>query len=375
MKRVVLGILTTYPNGASCTAPRRPQWRPLAELSSLAAADGVLAYVFSPAGVDWRTGRVAGFRWSPSPDGTGGRWTRGIFPLPHAVYNRVPTRIAEGRGDVQQTLRRLQRLLGGRVFNPHYLNKSGVARILTTDPEVSRFVPDTAAFRDGRGLRQFVRRHGAVYVKSVGGSLGNDMMRLARAPGGGWTLRYNAGPTRTRTARFQEWGLLLARIQRLVRGRPFVMQQAIRLARAKGRPFDLRVLAQKLPDGRWTFTGGAARVAGPGQITTHVPRGGRRLPMASALEFAFGSEAAPALAALTAKTAVLAAEALDRRLKGRFVETSLDIGIDEDGQPWIFEMNAKPLHFDEQDIQRQRNLHLIAYAKAVAAGAAAKSAG
>lgn len=375
MNRIVLGILTTYPNGASCTAPRRPQWRPLAELSRLAAAEGVLTYVFSPAGVDWRGRRVAAFRWTADRGGRGGRWVRGVFPLPDAVYNRVPTRIAEGRDDVRRTLRRLQRLLGDGVFNPHYLNKSGVARILSTHPQVSRCVPDTAPFRDGRTVRGLLRRHGVVYLKSVGGSLGNDMMRLSRTPDGRWTLRYNAGPMHTRVARFAEWGPLLARIHRLTRGRPFVVQQGIRLARAQGRPFDLRVLAQKLPDGRWTFTGGAARVAGPGQITTHVPRGGRRLPMETALELAFGPQAAPALAALTAQTAVQAAEALDDKLRRRFAETSLDIGIDEDGQPWIFEMNAKPLHFDEGHIQRQRNLHLIRYAKAVAAEGRAKYAG
>lgn len=365
MKPVVLGILTTYPNGASCRRPRRPQWEPMAELIRLGEQAGVLAYVFSPAGVDWTARRVLGFRCGGSSDAASTRWRSGTFPLPDVVYNRVPTRIAEGRSAVQRTLRRFYTTLSGRVFNPHYLNKSGVARALRGDPDVGRYVPATSPFGDGSNLQRFAQRHRIVYVKSVGGSLGNDMMRLSPTQAGGWLLKYNAGPFRTQSMRSYEWGALLSHIRRLTKGRPFVMQQGIRLATADGRPFDLRILVQKLPTGRWNFTGGAARVAGRGQITTHVPRGGRRLPMNTALEKAFGPAAAGSLAADVAGLATRAAHVLERKLGRPFVEMSLDIGVDRDGHPWIFEMNAKPLHFDERDIQKRRNMHLLAFAKAV----------
>lgn len=367
MKRVVLGILTTYPDGTSCKRPRRPQWQPLAELIRLGEQAGVLAYVFSPAGVQWPTRRVYGFRCHTTPGSSRVRWRAGVFPLPNVVYNRVPTRIAEGRADVQRTLRRFYNTLDGRVFNPHYLNKSGVARALRGDEDVGRFVPETMLFRSGVPLQKLLQRHRLVYVKSIGGSLGNDVMRVSRRKGGGWMLRYNAGPSRTRSARFHDWETMRGRIRQLMRGRPFIVQQGIRLARADGRPFDLRLLVQKLPSGQWDFTGGAARAAGFGQITTHVPRGGRRLPMRSALEKAFGEETADRLEGDIASVATRAAASLERKIGRTFVEMSLDVGVDDDGHPWIFEINAKPLHFDERDIQRRRNVQLLAYAKATVA--------
>src|SRR5690606_13245491 len=155
---------------------------------------------------------------------------------------------------------------------------------------------------------------------------------------------------------------------RLVRGRPYLAQQAIRLAKVNGRPFDLRLLVQKEPSGQWRFTGGAARVAGPGQITTHVPRGGRRMPMDEALVTAFGDGAARILSARAAALAERAARAMEASLGRDFMEMSLDLGIDDRQRLWIFELNSKPLRFDERDIQRRWVRNLIYYVRARAQG-------
>lgn len=88
------------------------------------------------------------------------------------------------------------------------------------------------------------------------------------------------------------------------------------------------------------------------------------MPMRTALEKAFGEETAASLEEDIASVASGAAEALERKIGREFVEMSLDVGLDGSGHPWIFEINAKPLHFDEKDIQRRRNVQLLAYAKA-----------
>lgn len=368
MNRAALGILTTYPDGTSCRRPRWPQWRPFVELMRMGRAVGVTVYVFSPDDVDWANRRIYGYYCPPSKT-HGRRWIVRAFPFPDAVYNRVPTRIAERHPAVRRTLRRFHAALSGRVYNPHYLNKAFVAKAIAKDAELNKYLPETALFTDGSKLQQFVHRHGRVYVKSIGGSLGNDIMQVSRGPSRKLLLRYNAGPQRTRIARHDGWRTLLEHVGRLMRGRKFVLQQGIRLARADNRPFDLRLLVQKNPAGHWEFTGGAARVAGIGQITTHVPRGGRRMAMSDALQKAFGAEAI-SLTERVEEVATKAASAVEAATGRQFVEMSLDVGVDVDGHPWIFELNAKPLHFDERDIQKRRNANLLNYVQALATGVA-----
>lgn len=364
MPRAILGILTTYPDGSSVRGPRWPQWRTFAEIIRCGRDRGVVVYVFSPAGVDWRRRQVLG--WRASSHGLR-HWVARWFPLPDVVYNRVPTRTAEARPAVRQCLRRLMRELDGRVYNPHYLNKSMLQRALGHEPELARHLPATIPLRDPARLRRFVEEHRRVYLKAVGGSLGNGTMEIARTKTGRWRLRYNPGPGPTRTAYLPGWGSLWETVLRIGRGRPYLAQQAIALARVEGRPFDLRLLVQKQPDGRWHCTGGAARVAGAGQITTHVPRGGRRMAMDAALTAAFGSEVAVDLARQAAALAEQAASAMEASLGRDFVEMSLDLGIDDRQRMWIFELNSKPLRFDERDIQRRWIENLIHYVRAVAA--------
>ncbi|HLT58822.1 MAG: YheC/YheD family protein [Limnochordales bacterium] len=366
MGRAVLGILTTYPDGSSVRGPRWPQWRTFAELIRCGREQGVLVYVFSPDGVDWRRRQVLG--WRASAQGPR-HWVARWFPMPDVVYNRVPTRTAESRPAVRQCLRRFQRELDGRVFNPHYLNKAMLGRALGHDPELAAHLPATIPLRDPVGLRRFVEEHRRVYLKAVGGSLGNGTMDITPVGGGRWRLRYNPGPGRTRTAYLPSFGALWEAVLRLVRGRPYLAQQAIALARVQGRPFDLRLLVQKQPDGQWRCTGGAARVAGPGQITTHVPRGGRRMAMDAALAAAFGPAAARELAQRAAALAQQAARAMEAALGREFMEMSLDLGIDEQQRLWIFELNSKPLRFDEKDIQRRWVQNLIQYVQALAGSA------
>ena len=365
MRRAVLGILTTYPDGSSVRGPRWPQWRTFSELIQCGREHDVLVYVFSPAGVDWRRRQVLG--WRSSTRGPR-HWVARWFPMPDVVYNRVPTRTAEGRPSVRQCLRRLMRELDGRVYNPHYLNKAMLQRALGRDPELSAHLPATIPVRDPSRLRSFVQEHRRVYLKAVGGSLGNGTMEVTFGAHGRWRLRYNAGPGPTRTAYLPSWGAVLETAQRLMRGRPYLAQQAIRLARVGGRPFDLRLLVQKQPDGRWRFTGGAARVAGPGQITTHVPRGGRRMPMDEALTAAFGPADARVISERAAALAEAAARAMEAALQREFMEMSMDVGVDDQQRLWIFELNSKPLRFDERDIQRRWVRNLIYYVRARAQG-------
>src|SRR5690606_12610226 len=63
-------------------------------------------------------------------------------------------------------------------------------------------------------------------------------------------------------------------LTRLTRGRTYLIQQGIDLARYRRRPYDIRVSVQRGGGGNWQVTGMVGKVAGKGKYLTNVARGG-----------------------------------------------------------------------------------------------------
>ena len=120
----------------------------------------------------------------------------------------------------------------------------------------------------------------------------------------------------------------------------------------------LRALVQKNQRGQWDISGIGARIAGSISITTHVPRGGSIEDPEKLLVGAFGQEEASKLLIKTRNTALMIARQIERGSRRSLVEMSLDLGVDQEGNIWFFEANAKPMKFDEPDI-RKRSLDRI----------------
>jgi len=143
------------------------------------------------------------------------------------------------------------------------------------------------------------------------------------------------------------------------------VQQAIALAKFKGRPFDLRLLIQKNRHGQWQKTGVAARVAGEGSITTHVFYGGTRDSTRKAIDYAAKAHRFSRVEVeKQLKTLIsLFPKTIEKSAKQSFGELEIDLGIDQQGKVWFFEANSKPFRFDEKLIRAKSLVRLIHYAK------------
>src|SRR5690606_29443670 len=115
--------------------------------------------------------------------------------------------------------------------------------------------------------------------------------------------------------------------------------QGIELIQHKGKPVDFRLHMNKRQDGTWTVTALAAKVSGEHSPTTHLISGGE----IKTIEEIFPD---PENRLITIKrlreTALLVSKTLDQLSRGFIGEIGLDIGIDQKGENWLFEANAKP---------------------------------
>ncbi|MGI6083570.1 MAG: YheC/YheD family protein [Limnochordia bacterium] len=362
-----MGILATRGVNRPAT-PRDPfpgRTRTFQEMSRVARKQGVEIVVFSPRGVDKRRSRVLGWSFVP-----GRGWGQSYHPLPPVVYNRVANRRAEGRARVQNLLSWLK-ARGVIVFNPRFLDKWEVYEALQADPAVKQNVPETLLYTDPGQALDALRRWGVVFCKPRRGSLGTGIAALKLIRPGRVSISRNGVKAGTRVLQVSSPRGVHHWVEQYLRPYRYCLQKGVDLATVQGCRFDIRTLVQKDEHGLWRFTGAAARVAGRGQLTTHVPRGGRRMPLRTALRYALREpQKAEEKMRELAELAQAAAACLERHYGELYGEFSLDVGLDSDARLWILEANAKPFRFDEADIRRRGFERLIAFARYLAEGAA-----
>lgn len=293
-------------------------------------------FAFRPSDINWQQETV--HAWFL--DGHG-RWVRRIVPLPDVVYNRLPSRRAE-TGSTIIALR--DRFVRKRIpfFNWSFFNKSDIYKLLDNDPEALRHLPESVTGPSPEKLREMLEKHQFVYFKPTSGSLGIGIYRLTYHPRRGYFVRYRRNGQNV-LLRFNSWNSLW----RMLRARHgsglnrYVAQQGIRLIEIDNCPIDFRFHMHKDGNNRWVVAGIGAKKAGRGSVTTHVKNGGTLMTPEQALDRVFGNRARELLQKAS-DVAVKLSEAVERNYHHTLGELGLDLGIDRDGEVWMFEANAKP---------------------------------
>lgn len=331
-------------------------------LMAVAKHKGVLAYVFRPADIDWEAGRITGLvpggarggrvRGSGGERvrGSGGErvrgsrsgWVRGKFPLPDVVYNRIQNRALEERADAQAALDRFERMQGVTLFNRGFLNKWDVHVLLHKMPALRRYLPRTEKLQGASTLSALFAHCDEVFVKPVDGSLGLDIAIIRRESAGTYSYNYYADSGPIKRRHLPSLSVVSVDITQQLSERSFIVQQAIRLATHRGRPFDMRAIVQRGRGGDWHVVSMYCRMAMKSEYRTNVGVGGRVLPWQTMLRAVFGRNARRvARRMLTAVHALTEgfAEAHDSLV----AELAVDIGVDREGMPWLIELNSKPV--------------------------------
>lgn len=309
----------------------------IASMARLAAGQGALLYAFTHRGVDPRRRCVRGYLFDPA----NGRWRVCWLPLPDAVYDRVSSRSAAASPRARRVRRFLVRVLGDRYFNRSFWDKWQVHRRLAARPAWRSLLPATEPYRGPRQLLRWLASHRELWLKPCQGTGGLGILVVRRLPGGVAVQRARGDPSVHHARGVAELGRLVAALKR---PGPYLVQEAIPLAQHAGRPFDIRVLAQKDGQGEWRRTKVFARVAPPGGLISNISAGGTGMRVARALARAPASlrRAWPRIRAELRRIARELPAELERLMAEPIAEVGLDLAIDREGRIRFIEANAKP---------------------------------
>lgn len=274
-----------------------------------------------------------GGRWSGAPGLGSGRFERGRFPFPGAIWRRSDLL---GQWAVGQLAARI----GPRIFNSSFFDKEEGYRLLSADPVIRSHLPATEPFTSFPRLLARVGADGAAILKRQEGNSGYGLIRVDQ-DGEGYQLRFREQSGAAE--RIGDAEALEARLASDLAGARYLVQQCIHLPEYRGRLSDYRVMMQKDGAGRWVDRAMLGRFGARDSIVTNFVNNGYALPAAEALRRAFGVDyrEAHSLCAEITDFATAVCHALDRT-GGCYGDLGLDIALDRDRRLWLFEANKLP---------------------------------
>jgi len=213
-------------------------------------------------------------------------------------------------------------------------NKWRKFEVLKRHSGVARHIPYMQPFSES-ALRAMLDRFSFVVAKPYVGTGGGGVMKIEKLGGGRYLTHYRYAETV-----HDSWEHLLRYINRVRRGRKYMLQQGIELARVNGRKTDYRVKIVKDKSGHWRITAVVARLAKPGLFVTNLCQGGQMMSGRKALLSSF-----PKLAKDKRLTMVGVARTCTRLMEQEFpgiAQLGYDFGIDKRGMVWILEVNTRP---------------------------------
>ncbi|MBV7508170.1 YheC/YheD family protein [Bacillus sp. sid0103] len=297
----------------------------------LISQDGI-SFVFTPE--DANSDYITGYAFLPEQN----HWIKEKFRYPDLVYNRIPFRKSEQSDQCQQFLSLLKEK-NIPFFNPCFIDKYELYEVLKNHPFLETFLPQTILIHGKKDLFKFQTKHKSIYLKPAQSSKGKGIFRLKII--GDSTLQFDGIDHQETYKSFDhfwgEWGKELLE-------KKYLAQEEVKSVQYKGSRFDFRILAHANDSG-YIVTGIGIRQSQGQEITTHIPSGGRFLPyelLQSKEHDRFIESIVPEIG-----------KSLSDRF-GYFGEFSIDAGVSITGQYYIYEVNSKPMSFDEIVIEAKK---------------------
>lgn len=304
-----------------------------AKLLSVKKCVGALPFVFGEQHIDWETGTIDGYFFQNKC------WQKLTVPFPNVIYDRLPNRRIENNPRLLRVKKRLQKEYLIPWYNPGFFNKLDIYERLEQDDTVTCYLPETHPMQSFSMIETMLSKYGHVYIKPKNGSLGLGVHQLVyEKHENKYYCRYQDRDGQNRLQRFSSLEKLFQVVFSSQDLSKMIVQQGIHLLRLNSRQVDFRVHTNKDDAGQWHVSALAAKIAGPGSVTTHKRNGGEIKTLADL----FPEVDCTLYSEKLSNAALLLSNALDRYAEGIIGEIGFDLGVDKAGRVWLFEANSKP---------------------------------
>lgn len=274
-----------------------------------------------------------------------GKWHSFVPPLPDVIYNRIHSRKLEFSHEFKLFRNELEQL-NIPFFNDRFLSKWEVHEHLINENHLHPHIPETALFSK-ENLIEFAKKYDTVFIKPVHGSQGRNIFKLIKE-----NHLYSLKTSLKNKSKLLSDQLIIEEIYQqlkpLLNNRIYILQQGIPLITIESRGIDFRVLCHKNHRNMWEVTSVVARVSAEDEFVSNIARGGEIMTPLSALGEVMSRSEAKTVLTQMKELSIETAASISSQASGITGELGIDIGIDQEGKPWLIEVNSKPSkNFDD----------------------------
>ncbi|MGG4490173.1 YheC/YheD family protein [Metabacillus idriensis] len=304
-------------------------------------AAGGFCYVFTLNGV--REKHIEGFAFSRKKQ----QWAKMACPYPNVIYNRIASRDAE---NLESFLLFKKEMISAKIpfFNAFFFDKWDVHQILSKS--LLSYLPPAEKVHSIEDIHSFLSACSGAYLKPLQSSQGQGIYRIRP------TEYHFEVTSHDGSAELCDKTVFAEKKYPFYEG--YLIQEEIISDTYQNKKYDLRVLALSGKEDYHIIGIGVRSAANRKTLTTHVSNGGSILPFESVSE------------RVSMEELEMIVSTAGRELAshyGQIGEFSMDIGVTESG-PVIYEVNSKPMPFDEPQIQTRRINKLAALFHQLSAG-------
>ena len=295
--------------------------------AAVALAEGVELVFFTLRGVDMERRQIRGYVYKD------GQWQKANTDFPDVIYNTGnPQRLARHR-------RIFARLKQDIPFTTSALgNKMNVYKRLLPTAEFRPYLIPSEPLQSTQHLLSYFQHHDRLIVKPINGHRGQGITYIEKEQN---LFKVNREGRNESLSAEQLGEFFSAQLQKT----KLMVQPYINSRTKTGQVFDFRLHVQKEGRGMWVITAIYPRIGALGNIVSNIHMGGSTNYLESFVQQEFPDQAT-VIKPFLEDLALRLARHLDvlhyQLYREKLDEIGIDIGLDDKGRFWIFEVNWRP---------------------------------